>query len=79
MPYALRKSGRGYYVVNKETGRRFSSKPLPKNRAAAQMRALYAVEHGYVLDRTRSNGRSTRKRRSNGKRSTRRSKSRSRK
>ena len=49
MPYSLQRSGRGYYVVNKDTGRRHSNRPLPKARAMAQMRALYAVESGYVL------------------------------
>lgn len=49
MPYALQRSGRGYYVVNKVTGRKHSNRPLPKSRAAAQMRALYAAENGYVL------------------------------
>jgi hypothetical protein len=49
MPYMLQRSGRGYYVVNKDTGRKHSNRPLPKSRATAQMRALYAAENGYVL------------------------------
>lgn len=47
MPYKLRKS-RGkdlYWVVNKETGKKYSHEPLPKERAEAQMRALYASEN----------------------------------
>jgi hypothetical protein len=54
MPYKLRKSpGRNlYWVVNKDTGRKHSKKPLPRSRAQAQMRALYAAENGYVLDRS---------------------------
>lgn len=46
MPYQLLRSRRpGYfYVTNPETGRVFSNKPLPRSRAAAQMRALYASE-----------------------------------
>jgi hypothetical protein len=49
MPYALEKSGRGYYVITKETLRKHSNRPLPKKRAMAQMRALYASEQGYTL------------------------------
>ena len=41
MPYKLRKSGSGYQVVSKDTGKTHSKKPIPKSRAAAQMRALY--------------------------------------
>jgi hypothetical protein len=49
MPYKLQRSGRGYYVVNKDTGRKHSNRPLTQSRARAQMRALYAAESGYVL------------------------------
>lgn len=47
MPYKLRKApGRDlYWVVSKETGRKHSKEPLPKARAEAQMRALYAAEN----------------------------------
>jgi hypothetical protein len=43
MPYELEQGpvGRGYFVVSKDTGRRHSDKPLPKQRAIRQMRALY--------------------------------------
>ena len=44
MPYELEKSGTRYYVVNKVTGERHSTKPMPKARAVRQMRALYAAE-----------------------------------
>lgn len=46
MPYALRKArGRdAYWVVNKETGEKYSHDPLPKRRAEAQRKALYASE-----------------------------------
>lgn len=55
MPYKLRKSPKnGYWVVNKETGKKYSKSPLPLARAQAQMRALYAVENGYVLNRSKS-------------------------
>lgn len=44
MPYELRKSGSGYVVVTQGTKRAHSKKPLPLERAKAQMRALYANE-----------------------------------
>jgi DNA adenine methylase len=46
MPYKLRKAPKkdAYWVVNKETGKKHSKDPLPKERAEAQMRALYASE-----------------------------------
>ena len=50
MPYKLRKAPKKnlYWVVNKETGQKFSKEPLPKEDAQAQMRALYARESGYA-------------------------------
>ncbi len=42
MPYELKKSGSGYQVVSKDTGKTHSKKPLSKSTASAQMRALYA-------------------------------------
>lgn len=47
MPYKLQKA-RGkdlYYVKNLETGKRYSKKPLPKDVAMRQMRALYSAMH----------------------------------
>lgn len=46
MPYRLRKAPKRelYWVVNTETGQKHSKDPLPKERAEAQMRALYAAE-----------------------------------
>jgi hypothetical protein len=46
MPYKLRKAPKRdlYWVVNKETGKKYSNEALPKERAKAQMRALYAAE-----------------------------------
>ena len=46
MPYKLRKAPKRdlYWVVNKETGKKYSNEPLPKDRAKAQMKALYASE-----------------------------------
>lgn len=52
MPYEVLKSRgkkEGYYVVNKDTRRKHSKDPLPKSRAEAQMRALYASESGYKM------------------------------
>lgn len=45
MPYRLLKEGTGYTVVNTSNGQRHSNKPIPKARAAAQMRLLYAIEN----------------------------------
>ena len=61
MPYALRKSPKKnlYWVVNKETGRKYSKSPIPKKRAEAQRRAIYASENGYVM-RNRSRSRRSR-------------------
>lgn len=44
MPWKLRKAPKKdlYWVINKETGKKYSKEPLPKERAEAQMRALYA-------------------------------------
>ena len=46
MPYTLRKAPNRdlYWVVNKETKKKYSKEPLPYERAIAQMRALYASE-----------------------------------
>jgi hypothetical protein len=65
MPYNLRKA-RGknlYWVVNAESGKKYSKSPIPRSRAEGQRRALYAVENGYVLDRSRSRRSSRRSRR----------------
>ena len=48
MPYELIKKGTGYVVKNKETGKEHSKKPLPKQRAEAQMRLLYGIESGMI-------------------------------
>ena len=61
MPYHLRKAPRKnlFWVVNAESGKKYSSNPLPRERAEAQRRAIYASENGYVL-RNRSRSRSKR-------------------
>jgi 2'-5' RNA ligase len=46
VPYRLQREGSGYVVVNSDTGKRHSNKPLPRSRAVAQMRLLYAAENG---------------------------------
>ena len=42
MPYELKQEGGGYRVYTKGTTKAHSDKPLPRARAVAQMRALYA-------------------------------------
>ena len=56
MPFGIRKSPNKnlYLVYNKETGKKFSKKPIPRERAEAQRRAIYASENGYKLNRSRS-------------------------
>jgi len=60
MPYGIRKSPNKnlYWVYNKETGKKFSKKPIPRERAEAQRRAIYASENGYKLNRSRRYSRS---------------------
>jgi hypothetical protein len=41
MPYELKKAKGGYYVVTETTGKKHSKKPLSKDTAERQMRALY--------------------------------------
>ena len=44
MPYSLEEHHPGYYVITTATGKRHSDKPLTKEKAEAQMRALEASE-----------------------------------
>ncbi len=44
MPYELRRSGKGWKVGKVGSKTAMSRKPMPKARAEAQMRALYANE-----------------------------------
>ena len=46
MPYKLVKSGEGYYVENKDTGKRYSNKPIPLTNAKKQMKVLYMHSKG---------------------------------
>ena len=57
MPYHVVKVSGGYKVAKSDgskmsNGRKYASnKPLTKKKAEAQMRAIYASEAGYVLDK----------------------------
>lgn len=53
MPYHVIKSGNGYKVQNKDTGKTYSNKPMTKEKAEAQMRAMYANinEEGTLIDK----------------------------
>lgn len=44
MPWKIKKSGKGYVVVTKATGREHSKKPMSRAKADKQIRALYASE-----------------------------------
>jgi hypothetical protein len=44
MPYAIRRYRTGFRVVNTETGRTYSSRPMTRANAEAQMRILVAAE-----------------------------------
>jgi hypothetical protein len=63
MPYSLRKApGRNlYWVVNKETGQKYSKNPIPLERASRQRRAIYASENGYILRNRSKKSRKSRK------------------
>ena len=41
MPYTLKQSKNGYFVVTEGTGKKHSKHPLTKETATKQMRALY--------------------------------------
>lgn len=41
MPYKVVKSGSGFKVKNKDSGKTYSKKPLTKEKAKKQMAALY--------------------------------------
>jgi hypothetical protein len=46
MPFSLKASKGGYYVITEGTGKKHSNKPLPKMNAEAQMKALYYAMGG---------------------------------
>lgn len=49
MPWNIAKSGSGYKVRNKETGKTYSKKPLTKEKAKKQMAAMYANYNESVI------------------------------
>lgn len=51
MPYTLRASRKykgKYWVVNEETGKKYSKKPIPKTRAKRQLGLLWGLESGSI-------------------------------
>ena len=46
MTYELKKARGGYYVVTEGTGKKHSKKPLSKDTAERQMKALYYAMGG---------------------------------
>lgn len=49
MPWNIAKSGEGYKVRNKETGKTYSKKPMTKDKAKKQMAAMYANYNESVI------------------------------
>jgi len=47
MPYAVDKSGSGFKVKNKDTGKTYSKKPQTRQMAERQRRAIAASEFGH--------------------------------
>jgi hypothetical protein len=48
MPYAIQKAKgtNKYFVINRNTGHKFSNSPIPRERAERQLKAIYANTHG---------------------------------
>ena len=44
MPYELKKVKAGYYVVNKNTKKKYSNNPISLSKAKGQMRVLQIAE-----------------------------------
>ena len=51
MPWHVVRSGSGYRVKNKKTGKTYSKRPQTKEKAEAQMRAMYANTNESLADR----------------------------
>lgn len=51
MPWNIAKSGSGYKVRNKETGKTYSKKPMTKSKAKKQLAAMYANYNESVFER----------------------------
>ena len=45
MPYKLVRTSTGFFVENKDTGRRYSQEPMTRENAEKQMRVLYYSEN----------------------------------
>jgi len=43
MPYALIRRGTKYLIMNKDTGKSFSNKPISKRKAESQLRILESL------------------------------------
>jgi hypothetical protein len=52
MPYSIRKVGKGYKVCKKDGSKCFSKKPLPHERAIAQLKAIEVNSHGESKEST---------------------------
>lgn len=52
MPYSLKKIGKRYCVINKQTGRQMGCSPT-KEKAKSHMRALYHAESGKKFTRSK--------------------------
>jgi hypothetical protein len=46
MPYTIKKSGKGYFVVNQNTGKKYSNKPITKTNADRQLKVLEMHSRG---------------------------------
>ena len=44
MPYKLKKAGTGYFVINTNSKKKYSKKPIPKLNAEKQIRLLRMIE-----------------------------------
>lgn len=51
MPWNIAKSGSGYKVRNKETGKTYSKKPMTKSKAQKQLAAMYANYNESAFER----------------------------
>jgi hypothetical protein len=51
MPYEIKPVAGGYFVVNKETGKRYSFDPIDKSKAEAQLRVLERAMEREKADR----------------------------
>lgn len=45
MPFEMKKSGKGFFVVNTDTDKKYSNNPIPKSNAEKQMKLLNIIEN----------------------------------